>query len=118
MTVTTRSLMLIITVFGVGLAVASCDSTPTVPVPPPEFCAASAPDADDMCTVGCESSSTLRDVALVYNENIGEGVMRATEDDGSFEVLVSAQEGDSIIVQMKQDNNLSAEVYLIVPAPE
>ena len=118
MNVLTRWLLLIITAFGVGLAATACDSTPTVPVPPPEFCAASAPDADDMCTVTCESSSTLKNVALVYNESIGEGVMRATEPDGSFEVQIPAQVDHEIIVQMKQDNHLSAEEYLLVPAPE
>jgi hypothetical protein len=118
MTVITRSLLLLTLALGAGLAVAACDSTPTVPVPPPEFCAASAPDADDMCTVSCESSTTVKDVALVYNEVRGEGVMRATEPDGSFAVQVAAQEGDDIIVQMKQDNHLSAEIWLVVPAPE
>jgi hypothetical protein len=116
MTAFTRAAVLIIAVSGAGLVVAACDSTPTVPVPPPEICEASVPTADDLCTVTCESSSTQKDVALVYNDDEGAGVMRATEDDGSFEVQVLAYGGDTIIVQMKQDDKLSAEVYLTVPA--
>ena len=111
-----RALVLIIAVAGAGIAASACDSTPTVPVPPPEICEASVPTAEDLCTVTCESSSTLKDVALVYNDSIGEGVMRATADDGSFSVDVTAQSGDDIIVQMKQDDRLSAEVWLIVPS--
>jgi len=116
MTAFTRALVLILAVAGAGLAVAACDSTPTVPVPPPEICEASVPTGDNLCTVSCESSSTLKDVALVYNDTIGEGVMRATENDGSFSVEVTAFPEDEIIVQMKQDDKLSAEVYLYVPS--
>jgi hypothetical protein len=114
MTAITRALLLITAPIVLGLAVAACDSTPTVPVPPPEFCEAGTP-VDGLCTVSCESSSTLKDIALVYNERLGEGVMRATEEDGSFEVQVPAQANDEIIVQMKQDDKLSAEEFLIVP---
>lgn len=112
---TRLALLLIAAVAAVGVLFAACDSTPTVPVPPPELCQASVP-VDGLCTVGCASNNTERDVALVYNENLGEGVMRETEPDGSFEVDVAAEVGDQLIVQLKQDNHLSAEVYLTVPA--
>jgi hypothetical protein len=100
-----------------ALWAASCNANPTVPVPPPEFCSISSPDADGMCEVGCEEGYTDRDVALVYNEQWGHGVMEATEQDGSFLAWVEAEVGDSIIVQLKHDNELSAEVALQVPAP-
>jgi len=108
--------MMIAAITGLGLAIAACDNTPTVPVPPPEFCAAAVPDADGLCEVSCDSSSTMRDIALVFNDDMGRGVMQETEEDGSFAVLIEATEGNEIIVQMKQDNHLSAEVFLTVPA--
>lgn len=114
---TRRALLLIAAVAAVGFLVAACDSTPTVPVPPPEFCEAAVP-VGGLCTVSCASNNTEIDVALVYNDTLGEGVMQETEDDGSFVVQVAAEEGDKLIVQLKQDNNLSAEVYLTVPSPE
>ena len=110
-----RALLPTAAVAAVAILVAACDSTPTVPVPPPEFCEAAAP-VDGLSTVSCASNNTDRDVALVYNEDLGEGVMQVTEPDGSFEVEVEAVTGHMLIVQLKQDNHLSAEVYLTVPA--
>ena len=101
-----------------ALLAVACNSAPTVPVPPPEFCMASAPDETGMCTVGCDESSTARDVALVYNENWGSGLMEETNDDGSFELEIEADVGDLLIIQLKHDNTLSAEVAIEVPAPE
>jgi hypothetical protein len=94
----------------------ACNSTPTVPVPPPEFCAVSPPDETGLCEVGCGEGYTDRDVALVYNEDWGQGVMQATNDDGSFTVEVEANPGDDLVIQLKHGNDLSAEVWLTVPA--
>jgi len=93
----------------------ACDATPTVPVPPPEFCALSQPDDDGLCQVSCEKGHTARDVALVYNENWGQGVMQATNEDGSFAAELEADPGDALIIQLKHGNRLSAEVRLTVP---
>jgi hypothetical protein len=94
----------------------SCNSTPTVPVPPPEFCAVSPPDENGLCEVGCEEGYNERDVALVYNENWGQGVMQATNEDGSFVAEVEADPGDVLVIQLKHASRLSAEVRLTVPA--
>lgn len=94
----------------------SCADAPTVPIPPPEICVVSPPDADGFCTVGCEGGNTVRNVALVYNDSWGMGVMQETEDDGSFETLIEAEPGDVLLIQIKQDRKLSAEEALTVPA--
>jgi hypothetical protein len=96
-------------------ALAGCNSTPTVPVPPPEFCGVTAPDTEGLAVVTCEEGETARNVALVYNDNWGSGVMQETNDDGSFAAEVEANPGDGLIVQMKYGYRLSAEVYLVVP---
>jgi hypothetical protein len=116
MTVFRHALATMVAIAGLGLLAAACDSTPTVPVPPPEICAVSAPDETGLCTVGCEQGYTQRDVALVYNENWGSGLMQETEDDGSFQLGIEADVGDVLIVQLKHENRLSAEVRLTVPA--
>jgi hypothetical protein len=116
MTVIRHALAPILMVAGLGILVAACDSTPTVPVPPPEFCAASAPDEFGLCTVGCDGGQTIRNVALVYNEEMGQGLMRETEEDGSFSLEIAAEVGDTLLVQIKHDNKLSGEVVLTVPA--
>lgn len=98
-------------------AISGCNSTPTVPVPPPEFCDVSPPDADGLCTVGCEEGQTARNIALVYNDSWGAGVMQETEEDGSFEVEVDCTVADTMIIQIKYDRKLSAEVAIAVPSP-
>ena len=97
-------------------AIPACNSTPTVPVPPPEFCAVSPPNAEGLCTVGCEEGQTERNIALVYNDNWGAGVMQETEENGSFEVEVDCTVADTMIIQIKYGRKLSAEVALTVPS--
>ena len=97
-------------------AISGCNSTPTVPVPPPEFCDVSPPNVEGLCTVGCEEGQTARNIALVYNDSWGSGVMQETEEDGSFEVEVDCTEADTLIIQIKYDRKLSAEVALTVPS--
>ncbi len=114
-TVQTVILALIVTLLFL-FAVFGCNSTPTVPVPPPEFCDVSPPDVDGICTVGCEEGQTARNIALVYNNNWGAGVMQETEENGSFEVEVDCTVADTLIIQIKYDRKVSAEVALTVPS--
>jgi len=101
-----------------ALSIIGCNSTPTVPVPPPEFCDVTVPDTDGISVVTCDDGETARNVALVYNDNWGQGVMQETEEDGSFVVEIEANSGDELLVQMKFGNTLSAETALYVPSPE
>jgi hypothetical protein len=101
-----------------ALSIIGCNSTPTVPVPPPEFCGVTAPDTEGISIVTCEDGETARNIALVYNDNWGQGVMQATEEDGSFVVEIEANSGDELLIQMKYGNTLSAETALTVPSHE
>ena len=92
-----------------------CNDAPTVPIPPPEICVISPPDADGICTVGCEGGNTARNVALVYNASWGAGVMQETEEDGSFETQIEADPADELLIQIKYDRRLSNEVARTVP---
>jgi hypothetical protein len=99
------------------LAIATgCNSTPTVPVPPPEFCGVTPPDIDGIVIVNCDGGQTARNIALVFNDELGRGVMQETNEDGSFSIQVEANVDDPIIIQIMYDDRLSAEVYMTVPA--
>lgn len=97
------------------VVLAGCNDAPTVPIPPPEICVVSPPDVDGFCTVGCEGGNTERNVALVYNDSWGMGVMQETEEDGSFETQIEADPGDVLLIQIKYDRRLSAEEAMTVP---
>ncbi len=98
--------------------VLGCNSTPTVPVPPPEVISVSAPQ-DGYVTVMLNAGEAEQgDIVLVFNEMDGAGVMeRIDNPDGSFEVEVEAVASDRLYIQIKQDNELSKEEEHIVPNP-
>ncbi|MCK9458139.1 MAG: hypothetical protein M0R80_00485 [Proteobacteria bacterium] len=109
--------LLAVAALAASLAIATgCNSTPTVPVPPPEFCGLTPPNADGIVVASCEAGQTARNIALVFNDEQGRGVMQETEADGTFSVEIAAAVGDPIIFQIMYDDRLSAEVYLEVPA--
>lgn len=97
-----------------------CATTPTVPVPPPELTQVSSPDPDGRTVVrGPAGTAEQDDIVLVFNYDSGLGVMlRVENEDGSFEVEVTAAVGDELLVQIKRDNRLSLEEGRIVPQPE
>jgi hypothetical protein len=98
---------------------AGCDSTPTVPVPPPEISAISVtpPDvAGNVNVVGDPKAAGAGDVVLIFNQDLGSGVMEEAGPDGSFTAVLKAEVGDQLLVQIKRDNELSDEEYKVVPA--
>jgi hypothetical protein len=111
-----RAAIASVTLLALLVVATGCNSTPTVPVPPPEFCGISPPDAYGIAVVSCEAGQTARNIALVYDETWGQGVMQETNDDGSFSTEIEATVGDTIIVQIKYDDRLSSELYMTVPA--
>jgi hypothetical protein len=112
----TRAAMAAVALAALLAGASGCNSTPTVPVPPPEFCGVTPPDASGIAIVSCDAGQTARNIALVYNENWGQGVMQETNDDGSFSTEIEANADDVVIIQIKYDDRLSAEVYMTVPA--
>ncbi|MCU0664129.1 MAG: hypothetical protein MUC50_17600 [Myxococcota bacterium] len=99
---------------------ASCNTTPTVPVPPPEVTSVSAPnESGRSIVVGPAAAAEQDDIVMVFNYDDGQGVMlRVENDDGSFEVGVEAAPGDELLIQIKRDNHLSREEGRIVPPPD
>ena len=104
-------------VFVVGLVLASCASSPTVPVPPPEMWGVDAPDAEGYARViGKPGAAEAGDEVLVFNEDLDVGAIGVAEEDGSFEVWVEADPGDTILLQIKRDDILSSTDNRTVPA--
>ena len=93
---------------------AGCNSSPTVPVPPPQATSieASVPDQDGFVTVSGmpDPRYGLEDVALVFNDNTGDGVMTDVQLDGSFLTRILANYDDILIIQIKRDNHISEPV--------
>ncbi|MBN2341190.1 MAG: hypothetical protein JXX29_24415 [Deltaproteobacteria bacterium] len=92
----------------------SCNSSPTVPVPPPQatLIQTSVPDADGYVTVsgGPDERYGLDDVALVFNDNTGVGAMTDVEADGGWETRIAAQLNHILVIQIKRDNQISDSV--------
>jgi len=102
-------------------AVLGCDNTPTVPVPPPEMEAivVGPPDGGDegnVTVTGASGASGAGDVVMVFDVDLGAGVMVEAEEDGSFEVIIWARVGDELVIQIKRGGGLSDEQTTIVPS--
>ncbi len=98
---------------------AGCNSTPTVPVPPPEMNAitVTSPDINGVVTVNGDPGAAYNgDIIMIFNEDSGAGVMVEAMADGSFEASLEAQIAHQLLVQIKRDNLLSGEQVLDVPA--
>lgn len=97
--------------------VPGCDNTPTVPVPPPEVPLVKKSDIAGVYIVSGAPGTTLPDdIVLIFNEDKGKGVMQTVDDDGSYEVEVEGAPGDSLVVQVKRDMDLSEEETIEAPA--
>ena len=114
--------MKITVVAGLALAVfLGCNSSPTVPVPPPNatLIQTSIPDGDGFVTVSGmpDARYGLDDVALVFNDNSGDGVMTDVKQNGSFQARIVAQVNDLLIIQIKRENQVSEPVEKTVVSP-
>ena len=99
------------------LIIASCNSTPTVPVPPPEMTliTVSHPDADGWVNLdGSAHCVPAESVVLVFNDNTGDVEGDEADDQGAFNVRIKAQEGHILVIQVKIGINLSNEEEITV----
>ncbi len=92
-----------------------CNSSPTVPIPPPTMISVSAPDELGYVTVvGQIGAAEWGDVVLVFNDNTGEGAMKDAASDGSFEVVIAAQSNHLLVIQIKREDRFSEEAEVTV----
>lgn len=106
--------------FFVFLVSIGCNSSPTVPVPPPEMIIVHAPSDEGMATVlGMPGSAIVGDSVMVFNKNLGLGVVSLAEDDGSFEAEIEASSGHRLSIQLIRDDMISEnETIVVVPDPD
>jgi hypothetical protein len=99
------------------LVLPGCNNTPTVPVPPPDMreVTTTSPDADGFATIQGETGAAEPDsVVLLFNEDIESGVMETAGSDGSFQAVIEADVGHTLVLQLKVENALSYERYITV----
>jgi hypothetical protein len=113
-----RQFFMCLTVAAVcSLSIYGCNSSPTVPVPPPDMREVTtlSPDTDGFATItGGVGAAAPDSIVLLYNEDVGSGVMETAGSDGSFEAVVEADVGQTLVLQLKLDNSLSLERYITV----
>jgi len=95
--------------------ITGCNSSPTVPIPPPTMISVSEPDNLGYVTVmGQIGAAEWGDVVLVFNDNTGEGAMKDAESDGSFEVVIAADHNHILVIQIKREDRFSQEAEVTV----
>ncbi len=100
------------------LSIIACNSSPTVPVPPPESIVVYPPNEEGFAMVeGKPAAVDMDDLILVFNQKTGAGVVTGAEDDGSFSTRIEAEVGDTITVQVIRDDEVSEnETLKTVPS--
>ena len=113
-----RLLLMLFAVTAVcSLSIPGCSNTPTVPVPPPDMkeVTTTSPDTDGFATISGQTGAAEPDsIVLLFNEDMESGVMETAESDGSFEAVIHAEAGHTLVLQLKLDNSLSLERYITV----
>jgi hypothetical protein len=97
-----------------GFGMAGCNSTPTLPLPPPVV---------DVGTPNSQGLVTVRGDVLplayvsVFNERTEAGLIVRADREGAFEVTIEAEVGDLISVWSEIDGELSERKHASVPPP-
>ena len=97
-------------ILGSVLTFTSCNSSPTVPVPPPTMTKVTTTDPDNLgyvTVIGEANAAKWGDIVLVFNDNTGVGAMKDAEIDGSFEVAIAAQKTHVLVLQIMRNAQLS-----------
>ncbi len=103
-------------ILGAILFASACTtaSAPTLPIPPPTALS-SAPDVDGFVTV-TGAGAIEGAMILAYNQRLEVGVIGAVTDLGTFELRLSGEVGDSILVWQRVGTDASRFVEILVPS--
>lgn len=90
-------------------------AAPTLPLPPPQLEALSAPDASGMVEV---RGAVLADaLVLCFNERSEVGVIVRAESDGRFTLRIAAESDDDLSVWQQIGTDQGPQVQRTVPRP-
>lgn len=96
------------------LAVTACDTTPTLPLPPP-VAGVEAPDPAGVVTI--RGQAQPRSFVAALNEARDAGVIGRADAAGDYSLQLAAQPGDAITVWQFIEADRSQVVDLVVPNP-
>lgn len=99
--------------FAASLAGPGC-AAPTLPLPPPEVDALTAPDAMGMVTV--TGRAHFGAMVMVFNQDLNQGVITIADPiTGAFQARLTAQSGHTISVWQRVGTDTSANIDQTVP---
>lgn len=97
-----------------AVSAAACNTTPTLPLPPP-IAIAEAPDEQGFALVRGEAKS--RSYVSILNERTDQGVITRADDEGKWEARIAARIGDSLTVWQEIDGEAGEPNFIEVMAP-
>jgi hypothetical protein len=96
------------------LSVASCNTAPTLPLPPP-VANVSLPSSAGLVIV--EGMAKSRATMFLYNEQAEAGVIGRADEAGSFVLAIEAMSGDSLTLWQEHSGTPGQQRTLTVPTP-
>lgn len=108
---TVRAIALSCALGSIALASSGCNTTPTLPLPPP-IAMADTPDEQGFALVRGEAKS--RSYVSILNERTDQGVITRAGDDGKFEARIAAKSGDPLTVWQQIDGETSEPYFIDV----
>jgi hypothetical protein len=99
---------------GLALALGSCGTTPTLPLPPP-VASVGAPSLQGLVTVAGQANDDA--FVTVFNLSTERGKIARAAGDGQFAIELEAQIGDRLDVWQEADGVESEHAEHVVPAP-
>ncbi|HEY6880605.1 MAG TPA: hypothetical protein VI299_21420 [Polyangiales bacterium] len=98
---------------GLALALGSCGTTPTLPLPPP-IATVGAPNLQGLVLV--EGQANENAFVTVFNQISEHGKIARAADDGHFAIDIEAQPGDTLSVWQESDGVESEHAEHVVPS--
>lgn len=97
-----------------ALLCASCNTTPTLPLPPP-LATVDVPDERGIALVQGEAEA--KSYISVLNERTASGKITQADDEGTWKVEIEAQSGDPLTIWQEVDGETSEQKHAFVPFP-
>lgn len=97
-----------------GLFSASCNTTPTLPLPPP-IASAETPDEQGFALVQGEAHALS--YVSILNERTDAGVITRADQEGKFKARIAAEVGDLLTIWQEVAGEIGELKQTVVPRP-